>query len=67
MVDGCVGGVDLVIGAESRGFIFGAAVARYLDGGVCAGTPSTVVAIGLDDVVTLVRAGAIVLPELARA
>jgi L-threonylcarbamoyladenylate synthase len=55
-----------VVVAEARAR-FGERVAVYLDGGVCAGTPSTVVAVDQDGNLTLVRAGALALPELRRA
>ena len=44
--------------AQARA-VFGGDVACYLDGGVCAGTPSTVVAVDEGGSLRLVRAGAI--------
>lgn len=46
---------------------FGDKVAVYLDGGVCAGTPSTVVSVLADGSLALVRAGAVVLPGIQPA
>jgi L-threonylcarbamoyladenylate synthase len=40
---------------------FGAEIACYLDGGTCAGTPSTVVAVGDDGSLRVIRRGAIAL------
>jgi len=48
--------------AEARA-VFGDGVACYLDGGVCAGTPSTVVIVGEDGGLRLVRPGAIALDQ----
>jgi L-threonylcarbamoyladenylate synthase len=45
----------------------GDAVAVYLDGGRCAETPSTVVAVALDGSLRLIRAGAVALPGLGPA
>jgi L-threonylcarbamoyladenylate synthase len=55
-----------VVVDEARA-VFGDRVDLYLDGGVCAGTPSTVVAVAEDGGLILIRAGAVVLPELPRA
>jgi L-threonylcarbamoyladenylate synthase len=45
----------------------GDGVDLYLDGGTCAGTPSTVVAVGQDGTLALIREGAVALPALRRA
>jgi L-threonylcarbamoyladenylate synthase len=46
---------------------FGDRVAIYLDGGVCAGTPSTVVGVRENGELVLIRSGAVVLSGLTRA